>query len=137
MTVPVCAALGTTWRARGWVRTHRWTNNGPEGGSRLLRWDGSKMIANSGVATKTKGQFFAGRVLKVEVAKAAAGLEVAKAAAAGGKKKAGVKTEKKAGGEAGGSEEAGAGGGPPSKKAKQSEKVGGAFPERRSLSGVP
>ena len=105
---PACTALGTTWRARGWVRTHRWTNNGPEGGSRLLRWDGSKMIANSGVATKTKGQFFAGRVLKVE-----------------------------AGGEAGGSEEAGAGGGPPSKKAKQSEKVGGAFPERRSLSGVP
>ena len=84
MTVPVCAALGTTWRARGWVRTHRWTNNGPEGGSRLLRWDGASVaLLESGKPSKFKGQFFGGRLLKAEVHKAKAGY-VAKADRAGG-----------------------------------------------------
>ena len=92
-TFPVSAALGTAWRARGWVRTHRWTNNGPEGGSRLLRWDGASVaFLESGKPSKFKGQFFGGRLLKAEVHKAKAGY-VAKADRAGGGATRGIKKE--------------------------------------------
>jgi hypothetical protein len=74
----MCAAVGATWLACGgwvWVLVccaHRWTNNGSVGGTRLLRWDGSSIATERGEG-KIRGQFFGGRVLKVEEEKAADG----------------------------------------------------------------
>ena len=51
---------------------HRWTNNGPDGGSRLLRWDGASINTEKGEG-KIRGQFFGGYVLKVEAQKAVDG----------------------------------------------------------------
>jgi len=51
----------------------RWTNNGPDGGSRLLKWDGSHEYDANGNKVKCRGQFVGGRVLCDEKQKADAG----------------------------------------------------------------
>ena len=61
-----------SFRACGWC-AHRWTNNGSDGGTRLLTWDGSSIATKEGGEGKIRGQFFGGYVLKVEVAKATGG----------------------------------------------------------------
>ena len=57
-----------TWRSPPCVA--RWTSNGPDGGSRLLHWDGSHQFDASGNKVKCRGQFVGGRVLSAEVQKA-------------------------------------------------------------------
>ena len=57
-----------TWRSPPCVA--RWTSNGPDGGSRLLHWDGSHQFDASGNKVKCRGQFVGGRVLCAEVQKA-------------------------------------------------------------------
>ena len=48
----------------------RWSSNGPDGGSRLVHWDGSHQFDASGNKVKCRGQFVGGRVLCAEVQKA-------------------------------------------------------------------
>ena len=53
-----------TWRSP--LCAARWTSNGPDGGSRLLHWDGSHRLDASGNKVKSRGQFLGGRVLRAE-----------------------------------------------------------------------
>ena len=68
-----CVWALSRWRSFTWRSppcAARWTNNGPDGGSRLLHWDGSHQFDASGNKVKCRGQFVGGRVLRAEVQKA-------------------------------------------------------------------